>query len=137
MPSPLDELLLDYKNAEGVLGTAIVADSPAALKLLAAFTLFPLPAWRRPRTKMPTDARARWRWLWAGFEGDEDAPDFLVALAAAASVPAQTAFNLWPAIVASRLVFPDGSISQDAAALVRAHVVKHLPRPARGTTRKE
>lgn len=129
----LAELLKDYRAGE-VLGTAIVADDPIALKLLAAFTLAPLPAWKKPRKRRPSDPRDLWLWLWTGFAGGPEEPVFLETLARRAAVPAQAAYNRWPSLMSSRLVFPDGTIASDATALVRAFIVRNLPKqtPGRG-----
>lgn len=127
----LAELCAPYRASTGGLGLALVVDDDLAKKLLATWTLFALPRWRKPRRSMPDDLRERWLWIWSGFDGGPDQPSFLEELARAAAVPEQSAFNRWPALCASRLVLPDGTISDDAERIVRAYVVDKLPKPPR------
>lgn len=127
----LAELCKPYRGGTGGLGLALVVDDDLAKKLLATWTLLALPRWRKPRSVMPEDLRERWTWIWSGFAGGPDQPDFLEELARAAGVPEQSAFNRWPALCASRLVLPDGTISPDAESIVRAFVVSKIPKPPR------
>lgn len=129
----IGELCAPYKREGDTIGLAIVADDTAAKKLIAVFSLAPLPEWRKPASRMPADDRERWLWLWAGFAGGPHTPEFLDGLAAMARIPPQTAYNLWPAIMISRLVFPDGDLSEQARAILRAFVASNLPRPTKHT----
>lgn len=124
----LAELLEPYKRNEGSFGVAVVIGNDTAIKVVASFQLVALPPWRKPRTKQPEGTLARWKWLWSGFKGGPDYPEFLIQLAAAAGASEQSVYNCWPTIMASRLVYPDGSLSENAADMVGAFVVRHLPR---------
>lgn len=137
MPEGLAELCQVFKSAEQALGVSLIADRVEALKLLAAFALYPLSPWYRPKKKMPEDGRERWLWLWSGFKGGPLAPDFLDSLAAVAGVSAETAYRVWPSLMASRVLFPDGTLSDEGRVLLQARVMRSLPRPPSGlTTRK-
>jgi hypothetical protein len=127
MPEGIAELCVPYRAAQRVEGLALIADRIEAKKLLAAFTLFPLPAWRRPRTRMPEDGRERWIWLWSGYEGGPMQPRFLDGLASVAGISAEAAYRVWPALMTSRVLYPDGTLSDDAQILLRAHVMRSLP----------
>ena len=129
----LSDLCDPYRAAPEPIG-AVLLDRVETKKLLAAFALSPLPPWRRPRAKMPDDHRERWVWLWCGFDGGPYEPTFLDATADAAGVSAQTAYALWPQILASRLLYPDGTISQVARDLLSAHI-KNTTAPPRGPGR--
>ena len=136
MPAGLVEMLQPFRGDTEQTGLAIVADRAEAKKLLAAFTTWPLPHWKRARGGMPADERRRWLWLWEGFPGGAMAPDFLEDLARAAGLAVQTAVILCPQLLAARVVFPDGTISEGARTLLRAHVAKHTPRgPGRPVTK--
>ncbi len=107
---------------------AIAVGDRVACRLIAAFSKLPLPEWKRPRVKLPDDARERWMWLWAGFEGGPDDPLFLDELALRAGVTRREARRAWPAIVGSRMVFPNGTVSEDALNAVRMYVAPYVPR---------
>lgn len=129
MPAGLAELCMVFKTTSQGLGLALVSDRVESKKLLAAFALYPLPPWRRPRKPMPEDGRERWLWLWSGFEGGPMQPTFLDGIAAVAGINAETAYRVWPSIMASRILFPDGTISDEGMALLQAHVMRSLPKP--------
>lgn len=123
------ELLEPFKRNDNGMGVALLIDDDLAMKIAAAWTLFALPDWRKPRTKPPVVNSKLWAWIWSGFELEEDGtPAFLEALAQTAGVPMQGAFNRWPSIMASRLVYPDGTIAETAQGAIASFVERHLPR---------
>ena len=132
MPEGIAELCQTYKGDQRNIGVALVAGRSECLKLLAAFSLSPLPPWRRPRLKMPEDGRERWLWLWSGFPGGPTAPEFLDALAVVAGISSETAYRVWPSLMASRCMFPDGTLSDEAQMLLQAHVFRSLSKPPPG-----
>lgn len=129
MPEGIAELCELYKRDDRSLGVALIADRVEAKKLLAAFALYPIPPWRRPRMKMPEDGRERWLWLWSGYAGGPMQPLFLDGLANVAGISGETAYRVWPSLMASRLIYPDGTLSGDAQMLLAAHVMRSLPKP--------
>lgn len=129
MPEGIAELCGAFKRAADPIGLSLVADRVEAKKLLAAFSLYPIPPWRRPRSKMPEDGRERWLWLWSGYVGGPIRPTFLDGLATVAGISAETAYRVWPSLMASRVLYPDGTLSDDARMLLQAHVVRTLPKP--------
>ena len=120
----LSELCEPFKadKVRSQVGLAIVADDPPARKLLAAFVLYPLPPWRRPRRRRPTDERELWFWLWEGFENGPLEPTFLDELAVAAGISSQVAYDRWPGLITARAVMPDGTINPEAAELLQSFV---------------
>lgn len=137
MPEGIAELCLPYRNAaDGAVGVALIADRVEARKLLAAFKLFPLPLWRRPRTKMPEDGRERWLWLWSGYEGGPMQPRFLDGLANVAGISAESAYRVWPSLMTSRVLYPDGTLSDDGMILLQAHVMRSLPAPPKNPQKR-
>lgn len=129
MPPGIAELCEPYKRDQLARGVALVAGRPECIKLLAAFSLFPLPAWRHPRSSMPEDGRQRWLWLWSGYVGGSMRPVFLDSVWTVAGISSATAYRVWPSLMVSRVLYPDGTLSDEAGALLQAHVVKSLPRP--------
>lgn len=130
MVAGVAELCEAYKADKRATGVALIADRKEALRLLAAFSLYPLPPWRRPRLAMPDDPRERWLWLWAGYDGGPMKPKFLDGMAGVAGINAETAYRVWPAIMTSRVLFPDGTISDEGTNLLQAHVTRSLNKQA-------
>lgn len=118
------------------IGVSLIADRPEALKMLAAFALHPLPTWIRPKKKLPEDGRERWLWLWSGYRGGPSAPEFLDELAVIAGVSVETAYRVWPSLMASRVIFPDGTMSDEGSTLLQAKLVRSLPKQPSAPTKK-
>lgn len=132
MSEGIAELCESFKRTHNInahFGTALVSDRLEAKKLLAAFALYPLPKWSRPKMKMPDDGRERWLWFWAGYKGGPNAPLFLDGLAIVAGISSETAYRVWPSLMASRVLFPDGTLSEEGQILLQAHVMRSLPKP--------
>lgn len=137
MPEGVAELCLPYRHSkQPPIGVSLIADRTEALKMLAAFALYPLPKWIRPKSKMPDDGRERWVWLWSGYRGGPNAPEFLDELAVVAGISVETAYRVWPSLMASRVLFPDGTLSEDGQLLLQARVVRSLPKPPPGAPKK-
>lgn len=97
----------------------------ATLRLLAAWQTTP-HEWKQPKAPCPDGGNptpAAWAWLWSGIELDA------VALADAANVSQSTARTRMRMLIATRLVFPDGTISDHAKRAMRAAVASRLPKP--------
>lgn len=125
-------LLLRFRTNEPVVGAALIIDDVQAKKLLAAFSLSPLPPWHCPRGDSPVDDdRELWEWLWRGFAGGPDSPHFLADVAAAAGLSIQTAQSKWAMLRTSRLVYPDGTLSEMAQQVLGAFVASNLPKQPR------
>jgi hypothetical protein len=129
MPPGIAELCEPFKRDKLARGVALVAGRPECIKLLTAFALFPLPVWRAPRSRMPDDGRQRWLWLWSGYDGGPMRPRFLDSVWTVAGISSATAYRVWPSLMVSRVLYPDGTLSDEAQALLQAHIVKSLPRP--------
>lgn len=133
----LQELLRPFRLPVGTptdpTSIAIAVGDEDACRMLAAFSRLPLPDWR-PRRRAPEETNARWLWLWSGYLGGPDEPMFLTELAVRAGIPYHRARVKWPALAASRLVFPDGTMSEGAQLLLRSFVFERMPKPpaARG-----
>ena len=118
-PQPLPTILRPYR-AEGVsFGVALLSGQPDSLRLISAIQLRGLPRWKRPREPMPTDHRARWEWLWSGYNGGPTDPTFLRVLAPIARLSPEAARLLWGPVRMSRLVMPGGRGAVNRPALRR------------------
>jgi hypothetical protein len=134
----LAELLLPFRSTEGAppdpTSIAIAVGDEDSCRMVAAFARLALPPWQpvdsMPSGESPRDLHERWMWLWAGYVGGPDDPEFLDELARRANVLPRRARARWPALVASRLVFPDGSLSEAGQMLVRSFVFERMPKPA-------
>lgn len=136
----LQELLAPYRDPNQLgksLGVVLAVDDADVRRLLAAWETIPLPAWKMPRRQMPSEPRERWLWLWEGFRGALDTPDYLADLSAAARVAASVALTKWRAIVYNRLAFPDGSISDEANGAIAMYIAGQVERRRGGRRRQE
>jgi hypothetical protein len=115
---------------EDVAGLALISADDRACRMVAAFARIAQPQWERPRGRAPTDPAALWGWLWTGYAGGPRAPMFLADLAVAAGVSDLDADEVWPVLMASRMVRPDWTIADDARLALRALVMRSVPRPS-------
>lgn len=128
-PQSLSVLCDQFRTDKRRIGVTLVADNEQARRLLAAFALFPMPTWTRPRTRQPADDRELWLWLWEGYEGGPLQPVFLNHIATVAMVSVEVAFRVWPSIMTSRLLFPDGKLSLVAEAFLESNAERAMPTP--------
>lgn len=122
----LSELLAEFKASEQLHAAALIVEDVDAKRVLAAWTTMPIDGWRKPRKMQTGDSLAwRWEWLWSTVGIDYD------MLAMRAGVSAQTALAKFEMLRASRLVYPDGSISKPALAVLHGYVQQNMPKPPR------
>jgi hypothetical protein len=119
----LDELLAPYRAETNTRAAAIAGDE-RAVRLLAAWSAFPVPTWSAPASLQPTEPRLRWQWIWTGVRINAIEAE----LAAAAGVPVEIVDFTMRTLIALRLVFPDGSISESAEALLMQRLDTHTKR---------
>ncbi len=116
-PAALLELeLADYKlddQRPGAIAVGgAVADDPNMWRLLAAWSRYPVDAWVEPDRPRPDDRRERWLWLWQGIDYD------IRDLATAAGLDIDRAQRALSAAIGMHLIFPDGTISDNASAVL-------------------
>lgn len=131
----LTELCEEFLAADMRVGYALIAGRPEAIKLLAAASVSPLPPWKRPDGRIPADERERWIWLWCGYEGGPDEPEFLRSLARVASLSVETAYRVWPPLMASRVLMPDGTLTSVGLEILERLVGKSVEPQKRGPGR--
>jgi hypothetical protein len=88
------------------------------LRIASTWKRFPLSEWKHPETKCPSNPSDRWLWIWAGVEVD------YTDLAIACVVPDTVLEALLPALIVSRAIYPDGSISEWTEKLIKSHVFR-------------
>jgi hypothetical protein len=74
-----------------------------------------------------------WLWIWSGYEGGPQRPKFLAGLAAAAGISAEAAYRVWPALMTSRTLFPDGTLSDTAKLMLSIPIARGAGRPPKGS----
>ena len=119
-PKSLTSHLAPFREAEKRDQLAGVVDDREAIRVLAAWRLVRW-TWHKPRGKAPTEINELWYWLWAGGKFD------LEALSAAAGHSRGVVERSLAVLVNARIVYPDGSISVEAARLVEAHTNQRYP----------
>ena len=126
----LAQLVAHYRTLDtDPTAIAVAVGDYVACKMVAAWPRIVLPAWTAPKSAPPSDDRERWRWIWTGYIGGPDEPIFVWELARASGVPEHTARLKWGALMANRLVYPDGTLPGPAQTLLRAFVGSRLPPP--------
>jgi hypothetical protein len=125
----LAELLDPYRQEEDQSSAALIIGDPDAARILAVWKTLPPPRWKRPRGKEPPGFRERWLWLWEGLQPTDE---YLDEIAVAAGVSPQVVQPKLTMLISGRLIYPDGTISKQAEAALKAHIASHLrPTPRR------
>jgi len=111
--------LLKMRDYRG--GALLIAGDPMAKKLLAAWAVTPL-IWIPPTSEAPadTDHNGLWDWIWEDTEIDLD------LLSRRSGVPYSFMEPKLTILVASRLIFPDGTISDFAEKILASDVAREL-----------
>lgn len=113
-PPPAYRLVLDeYQRTDYREGSVLVAGDDHAMRMIAAWSPG-IVRMGEPQGIVPTNPATRWEWLWSDSEID------ILALAELSNVPAFIVEQRLQTLFASRLVFPDGTISEWAKTLLRA-----------------
>lgn len=108
------EVIEYFRGHESAMDLAAVVDRPEAARLLAAW---PPPGldWHEPRSAPPEAADDATLWLWLWGHADLD----VAAYVASCGVPIRPGLSCFEAILARRLVYPDGTRAEWADRLVK------------------
>ena len=117
----LDEYVAYFKRQEqNFIHTAVVLiDDRDAQKLLSSWSTMSC-VWVKPKSDPPEDDNALWDWVWKGITLPWN------------SLEERTAINsarlrkIWEPLRANRLVYPDGSIPDHAAGVLKAAITKAI-----------
>jgi hypothetical protein len=116
------EHLLRFKENEKPEAVLMIADSPHLVKIVVAWTSMPVCRMRHLiQLKGATD-EAVWRWLWANTEysGEE-----LVKRIPAADATTNRKIE---ALIANRVLYPDGTANGFVEKFLREQVLRHFCR---------
>lgn len=108
-----------FKESESSAQLATVVDSPEAIKVIQAWTAT-RKTWKKAAGKAPVALELLWSWLWRGVKFDRE------ALAEQARIAVDQSHYVLRALVAAKLVYPDGTITKAASELVDAYVGKRM-----------
>lgn len=108
-----------FKQSESSAQLATVVDSPEAIKVIQAWTAT-RKTWKKSAGKAPATTELLWAWLWRGVKFDRE------ALAEQARIAVDQSHYVLRALVAAKLVYPDGTITEAASKLVDAYVGKRM-----------
>ncbi|SRR5216684_4108884 len=104
------------KSVRRLESLVLFLDNPNAKKVLAAWTLYRTQCKDRPLQPNETPDQAYWT-LWL-----ESAEVEYPVLAETAGVPLNACVSLFDRLKQARQIFPDGTITQDAMAILQAEV---------------
>jgi hypothetical protein len=133
--SDLDNLAkkLDYfRQREDKVQTLLAIKNQKSINVIAAWNAY-TARFRKPVTKFPRDDAGMWRWCWSGVQIDADT---LAGIACISHDDLRVALNV---LYNSRLIYPDGSVTQKGLGLMRSLEAGTLPefnKPKRGRPRK-
>lgn len=114
-----------FRYHEDLVDAVVVASDENAMKVLIAWRSV-APPWRPPSGEPPEDRNERWTWLWLG-RAPHNVP-WLRKLAEASGVPVAHVLRCWRVLWMQRLVYPDGTVSEEALKVVRAFLAQQIAR---------
>jgi hypothetical protein len=107
-----------FKRNEKPEPVLLVANCPQQLRLVVAWTNTTVRR-RRRLTKAPNGSEAdRWEWLWENTDFSRD------ELMAKSAVPKESFDTKLPALIGSRVFYPDGTINSFVGRYLREKVLK-------------
>lgn len=119
----LHDLLRTFVAVESNEDAIPVLGDEDAMKVLAAWRKTD-QQWRAPKSKMPvvtaSNHAAVWRWIVSGWTIDE------ASVAKGAGLSPRIVHEKLDVLVASRLIYPDGQISQAAHTAIKLHIANKL-----------
>ena len=123
----LQELLSVFhsREEEYAYTASILVGEKSAHKIVSAWSTMPI-LWEKPQDEQPKDDRLLWDWLWKGTKINWT--DF----AARSGMDISRLQKLFEPLRANRLLYPDGSIPRHASSVLKAEVLKTLPKPTSG-----
>ena len=116
----MTKLLRSYRAKESEQDLAAIVDDPIVVRFLATWVRTPVE-WRTPKRKRPATADELWWWLWSGVRWDLEQ----VARAARISQSAAQSFGI--ACATARIIYPDGTCSKHALALLDSYTAHRFP----------
>jgi hypothetical protein len=116
------ERLLRFKENEKPEAVLMAADSPHLLKIVVAWTGMPVCRKRLLRQLKGTGEEAIWNWLW---ENTEYSHDELIKRIPAADTTTPRKIE---ALIANRVLYPDGTANGFVEKYLREQVLRHFSR---------
>lgn len=116
------ERLLRFKENEKPEAVLMVADSPHLVKIVVAWTSMPVCRKRQLRPLTDTIEDGIWNWLW---ENTEYSHDELIKRIPAADATTPRKIE---ALIANRVLYPDGTANGFVEKFMREQVLRHFGR---------
>lgn len=113
------DTLEQFKNDERPECVLLVSGSPSLIRIVVAWTSMPIER-RKRLTPFPQDAEQPWEWLWLNAVYSTER--------FAKYVPSsdKELEQKLQALIANKVLYPDGTINGYVERLLRAHIVKTL-----------
>lgn len=109
------------EEEEYVHAAVYLAGDKDSQKFLSTWSMLPIQ-WSRPVRDPPVDSRERWDWLWEGVNID------WADLANRTGLNSARLQKLFEPLRANRLLYPDGTVAGHALGILKAEVVKTMPK---------
>ncbi|HEX2972437.1 MAG TPA: hypothetical protein VHP11_08890 [Tepidisphaeraceae bacterium] len=119
---PYAERLLRFRESEKPEFVLMVADSPHLVKIVVAWTSMPVCRKRQLRPLKGITEEAIWNWLWENTEYSQD--ELLKRIPAADT----TTTRKIDALIANRVLYPDGKANSFVEKFMREQVLRHFDR---------
>lgn len=121
-PDPYAEHLLRFKENEKPEAVLMVADSPLLVKIVVAWTGMPVGRMRRLSQVPDAADEAVWTWLWQNTEYSRE--EWVKRIPAADA----TTDRKIEALIANRVLYPDGTANGFVEKFLREQVLRHFGR---------
>ena len=113
------ETLEQFRSVERPECVLLVSGTPSLVRILVAW--MNMPVGRRKRlTPLPENGEARWEWLW------RNASYSVAELARCLPFPDNEPDRKLHALIANKVLYPDGTINGYVARFLRTRIVKTL-----------
>ena len=111
--------LFRKEEDEYVYTASILAGDKVAHKILSVWSTMSL-SWTEPKTTPPSEKSALWDWIWTGVDIK------LELISERTGIDAYRVRRIFETMRASRLMYPDGTLTEHAASSLKAEFLRSL-----------
>ena len=119
--STLSSFLIPFKRDEEkhIYTSSVLVDDTASHRIVSAWTMMP-SSWTIPKENPPEDLRELWDWIWSGTVYS------WMELSKRSGLDIPRVQRLFEPLRANRLIYPDGTATEHALAVLKSAVVQGL-----------
>ena len=111
--------LEQFRNDERPECVLLVSGSPSLIRIVVAWMNMPIERYKRP-TPFPQDAEQQWQWLW---QNATYSPERLARYVPSSDKDLDQKVQ---ALIANRVLYPDGTVNSYVEHFLRARIVETL-----------